>query len=198
MAMSIAACPAPMEALTAKYDTQTVNAIAERFVSYAKINSQGTDTSDMSEFPLNPGQRDMARCVEADLHDILRGTRATVTRSESEYVYVKIPANVKGVPSVMFMAHLDITPEAPGGEIKPVVHANYDGGDLLLPSGLVLSPSAPQGKHLDKCVGKTIITSDGSTLLGADDKTGCTILVTLAERIARNEKMRHGDIFLVF
>lgn len=198
MAMSIAACPAPMKALTAKYDTQTVNAIAERFVSYAKINSQGTDTSDMSEFPLNPGQRDMARCVEADLHDILRGTRATVTRSESEYVYVKIPANVKGVPSVMFMAHLDITPEAPGGEIKPVVHANYDGGDLLLPSGLVLSPSAPQGKHLDKCVGKTIITSDGSTLLGADDKTGCTILVTLAERIARNEKMRHGDIYLVF
>lgn len=198
MAMALIAWPTTITAQSAKYDAKTVNAVTERFVAYAKINSQGTDTSDMDAFPLNPGQREMARKVEADLQAILRGTSATVTRSESEYVYVKIPANAKGIPSVMFMAHLDVTPEAPGGNITPVVHRGYDGGDLHLPSGLVLSPTTPQGRHLAQCVGKTVITSDGSTVLGADDKTGCTVLVTLIERITRNRKMRHGDLYFVF
>ena len=198
MAMALIAWPTTITAQSAKYDAKTVNAVTERFVAYAKINSQGTDTSDMDAFPLNPGQREMARKVEADLQAILRGTSATVTRSESEYVYVKIPANAKGIPSVMFMAHLDVTPEAPGGNITPVIHRGYDGGDLHLPSGLVLSPTTPQGRHLAQCVGKTVITSDGSTVLGADDKTGCTVLVTLIERITRNRKMRHGDLYFVF
>lgn len=130
MAMALIACPTTITAQSAKYDAKTVNAVTERFVAYAKINSQGTDTSDMDAFPLNPGQREMARKVEADLQAILRGTSATVTRSESEYVYVKIPANAKGIPSVMFMAHLDITPEAPGGNITPVVHRGYGSGLL--------------------------------------------------------------------
>lgn len=134
MAMALIAWPTTITAQSAKYDAKTVNAVTECFVAYAKINSQGTDTSDMDAFPLNPGQREMARKVEADLQAILRGTSATVTRSESEYVYVKIPANAKGIPSVMFMAHLDVTPEAPGGNITPVVHRGYDGGDLHLPS----------------------------------------------------------------
>lgn len=189
---------AKVKARTRTYDSKAVEKMTERFVAYAKINSQGTDTSDMNVFPINAGQREMAQKVEADLQAAVRGTSATVRRSESEYVYVKIPANAKGIPSIMFMAHLDITPEAPGGNITPVVHRAYDGGDLVLPGSLVLSPSSPQGRHLAQCVGKTIITSDGTTLLGADDKTGCAILVTLVERVVRDKNMRHGDLYFVF
>lgn len=189
---------AKVKTQTRTYDSKAVEKMTERFVAYAKINSQGTDTSDMSVFPINAGQREMAQKVEADLQAAVRGTSATVRRSESEYVYVKIPANAKGIPSIMFMAHLDITPEAPGGNITPVVHRAYDGGDLVLPSSLVLSPSTPQGRHLAQCVGKTIVTSDGTTLLGADDKTGCAILVTLVERVVRDKNMRHGDLYFVF
>lgn len=121
-----------------------------------------------------------------------------VNRSEYQYVYATIPANCEGVPSMMFMAHMDITPECVGEDITPIVHRNYDGGDILLPAGITLSPQTPQGKHLANCVGKTIITSDGSTLLGADDKTGCTILVTLIETILNDKKLKHGDLHFVF
>lgn len=121
-----------------------------------------------------------------------------VSRSDYQYVYATIPANCEGVPSIMFMAHMDCTPECAGGEITPIVHRNYDGGDIQLPAGITLSPETPQGKHLANCVGKTIITSDGYTLLGADDKTGCTILVTLIETILNDKKLKHGDLHFVF
>ena len=98
----------------------------------------------------------------------------------------------------MFMAHLDVTPEAPAQDIKPIIHYDYDGGDIKLPAGIVLSPNSPQGMHLKNCIGKTIITSDGSTLLGADDKAGVTVLVGLIEMIISNKNIEHGDLYFVF
>lgn len=181
-------------------DAKCLEKIISRFVAYARINSQSTDTADMDAFPLNEGQRRIAAHIEKELLTIGKGHDMTVKRSESEYLYVKIPSNIKSgrVPSVMFMAHLDVTPEAPGGDIRPIVHRNYAGGDIRLPSGVVLSPESPQGKHLKDCHGKTIITSDGTTLLGADDKTGCTVLVTLIENILQNKDIKHGDLYFVF
>lgn len=180
-------------------DAKCLEKIISRFVAYARINSQSTDTDDMDAFPLNEGQRLIAAHMEKELLAIGKGHDMTVKRSESEYLYAKIPSNVKRrVPSVLFMAHLDVTPEAPGGDIRPIVHRNYAGGDIRLPSGVVLSPESPQGKHLKNCHGKTIITSDGTTLLGADDKTGCTVLVTLIETILQNKDIKHGDLYFVF
>ena len=148
----LAKAKAKVKTQTRTYDSKAVEKMTERFVAYAKINSQGTDTSDMSVFPINAGQREMAQKEEADLQAAVRGTSATVRRSESEYVYVKIPANAKGIPSIMFMAHLDITPEAPGGNITPVVHRAYDGGDLVLsvnPAGQTSCPVCWQDhRHL--------------------------------------------------
>lgn len=149
-----------------------------RFINYAKISSQSVDTADMNAFPMTEGQINMAEYLENELRGICKGSNAVITRSSDQYVYVKIPSNMKGksVPSLMFMAHLDVTPEAPGQNIKPIVHENYDGGEIKLPAGIVLSPETPQGAYLKNCKGRTIITSDGSTLLGADDKAGVTIL----------------------
>lgn len=171
-----------------------------RFVNYARINSQSTESEDVTAFPLSMGQRQMARLVEQDLLKMAKNNKSLqVVRSEREYVYAKLPATTKRkLPSIMLMAHLDITPEAPGGNIKPIVHRNYQGGDIVLPSGVVLSPESPQGKHLKECIGKTIITSDGNTLLGADDKTGCTVLVSLIRNLLYGKPFEHGDLYFVF
>ena len=171
-----------------------------RFVNYARINSQSTEGEDVTAFPLSMGQRQMARLVEQDLLKMAKNNKSLqVVRSEREYVYAKLPATTKRkLPSIMLMAHLDITPEAPVGNIKPIVHRNYQGGDIILPSGVVLSPNSPQGKHLKECIGKTIITSDGNTLLGADDKTGCTVLVSLICNLLYGKPLEHGDLYFVF
>lgn len=183
-----------------RYDSLLKESYVLRFVNYARINSQSTEGEDVTAFPLSMGQRQMARLVEQDLLKLAKNNKSLqVVRSESEYVYAKLPATTKRkLPSIMLMAHLDITPEAPGGNIKPIVHRNYRGGDIVLPSGVVLSPKSPQGKHLKECIGKTIITSDGNTLLGADDKTGCTVLVSLICNLLYGKPFEHGDLYFVF
>ncbi len=183
-----------------RLDSLLKESYVSRFVNYARINSQSTDGVDVTAFPLSMGQRQMARLVEQDLLKLAKNNKSLqVVRSESEYVYAKLPATTKRkLPSIMLMAHLDITPEAPGGNIKPIVHRNYQGGDIVLPSGVVLSPESPQGKHLKECIGKTIITSDGNTLLGADDKTGCTVLVSLICNLLYGKPFEHGDLYFVF
>ena len=191
--------PAPdPKAAKEKKRRKTIETIISRFTTYAAINSQSWDAYDPTEFPISDGQEEIAELIEQELRTIGSDKDLIVSRSDYQYVYATIPANCEGVPSIMFMAHMDCTPECAGGEITPIVHRNYDGGDIQLPAGITLSPETPQGKHLANCVGKTIITSDGYTLLGADDKTGCTILVTLIETILNDKKLKHGDLHFVF
>lgn len=196
------AAPAPdpkaAKAAKEKRRKKTIETIISRFTSYAAINSQSWEPEDPTKYPITFGQEDMAELIEQELINIGADKDLIVSRSKYEYVYATIPANCEDVASIMFMAHMDCTPECAGGEITPIVHRNYDGGDIQLPAGITLSPETPQGKHLANCVGKTIITSDGYTLLGADDKTGCTILVTLIETILNDKKLKHGDLHFVF
>lgn len=196
------AAPAPdpkaAKAAKEKRRKKTIETIISRFTSYAAINSQSWEPEDPTKYPITFGQEDMAELIEQELINIGADKDLIVSRSKYEYVYATIPANCEDVASIMFMAHMDCTPECDGGEITPIVHRNYNGGDIQLPAGITLSPETPQGKHLVNCVGKTIITSDGSTLLGADDKTGCTILVTLIETILNDKKLKHGDLYFVF
>ena len=198
--LKVAPAPDPKAAKAAKEKKRkkTIETIIRRFTTYATINSQSWDAYDPTEFPISDGQEEIAELIEQELRTIGSDKDLIVSRSDYQYVYATIPANCEGVPSIMFMAHMDCTPECAGGEITPIVHRNYDGGDIQLPAGITLSPETPQGKHLANCVGKTIITSDGYTLLGADDKTGCTILVTLIETILKDKKLKHGDLHFVF
>lgn len=198
--LKVAPVPAPLAAKAAKEKKRrkTIETIISRFTSYAAINSQSWEPEDPTKYPITFGQEDMAELIEEELRTIGADKDLIVSRSDYQYVYATIPANCEDVASIMFMAHMDCTPECEGGEITPIVHRNYNGGDIQLPAGITLSPETPQGKHLVNCVGKTIITSDGYTLLGADDKTGCTILVTLIETILNDKKLKHGDLHFVF
>ena len=174
----------------------TKEKIQERLLSYIQIESQSIDDPDMASFPMTEGQKEMAKHIYDEVLSF-KSDDVKVTMSDDYYVYIDIPSNIKeAVPSIMFMAHLDVTPEAPGIGIKPIIHENYDGGDIELPAGIVLSPNTPQGSHLKDLIGKTIVTSDGSTLLGADDKTGCAVLVTMIEEIINNPEFRHGRIMV--
>ena len=114
-------------------DSLMMELYAHRFMNYARVNSQSTDSEDMSSFPLNSGQRKMAELIEQELLVMAKSNKdLQVVRSESEYVYAKLPATTKKkLPSIMLMAHLDVTPEAPGGNIKPIIHRNYQGAILL-------------------------------------------------------------------
>ena len=176
-----------------------VECMLDRFLSYVKIGSQSVDTSE-NIFFLTEGQRQMANLIYNEIKTI-KGVE--VKMSPDYYVYAKVPSNMKKqVPSVAFMAHLDNTPEAPGPntgrQVYPQVHHNYDGGDIVLNNNIVLSPNSPQGAHLKDLIGRTIVTSDGTTLLGADCKAGCAILVTLIEKMAADEKFKHGDVYFFF
>ena len=171
-----------------------------RYLSYVKIESQSQypmPEDGPDAFPIQEGQKQMATFIFNEIKAFGKGVE--VKMSPDYYIYAKVPSNMKKkVPSVMFMAHLDVTPEANGTDINPQVHRNYNGGDITLGHGLVLSPNSKQGTHLKDLVGKTIVTSDGSTLTGADCKTGCAILVTLMEQLINDNKFKHGDVYFCF
>lgn len=173
--------------------------VLNRFLSYVKIESQSVDDPNPETFPITEGQKEIANYIFNELKAIDKSNKADIKMSPDYYIYVKVPSNInKDVPSVMFMAHMDVTPEANGIGINPQVHYNYDGGDIALGNGLTLSPSMPEGDHLKDVVGKTIITTDGNTLLGGDCKTGCAILVTLIEQMVNDTSFEHGDVYFAF
>ena len=146
---------------------------------------------------MTEGQKEIARYIYEEVKGF-GDENVKVTLSDDYYLYIDIPSNIKkDVPSILFMAHMDVSPEAPGKGINPIVHKRYDGGDIVLPAGITLSPNSPQGRHLKDLKGTTIITSDGSTLLGADDKTGCAVLITMVEDIVRHPDFKHGRVMVL-
>lgn len=176
--------------------------VLNRFLSYVKIESQSVDVPDFNAFPMTEGQKKIAMFLADEIRSF-GGKNVEVTVSKDYYVYVKIPSNLsasknKTTPNLFFTAHLDVTPEAPGKGITPIVHSNYQGGDLILSPNIILSPSSPAGSRLNELKGKTIVTTDGTTLLGADDKAGCTILVTLIEELIKNPRIKHPDLYFMF
>lgn len=173
----------------------------DRFLSYARIGSQSVeDLVNEDSFPVTDGQKQIASVI---YNEIISIKGVEVKMSPDYYIYAKISSNMKRqVPSVAFMVHMDCTPEAPGDKegltVNPQIHRNYQGGDIEVGHGVVLKADSPQGTHLKDFIGKTIVTSDGSTLLGADCKAGCAILVTMMEEMSNNKKFKHGDVYFFF
>lgn len=168
--------------------------VVDRFVKYVKVHTASKEGSET--YPSTACQLDLGRELVQELKAL--GLK-DAGMDEHGYVTATLPANFPGgekVPVLGFIAHMDTYPEVSGENVKPIFHENYAGGDLALPAGVVIK--AADNPYLATCVGETIITSDGSTLLGADDKAGIAEIMDAIARMVENPSFRHGTVKIAF
>jgi len=168
--------------------------IIDRFISYVTIDTESDPNSNTT--PSTAKQWDLANKLVEELKTI---GLEDVTIDEHAYIMATLPSNVDhAVPTIGFISHFDTTPDFTGANVKPQVVPNYDGGDIVLNAAqnIVLSPS--YFKDLLMYKGQTLITTDGTTLLGADDKAGVTEIVTAMEYLVKNPDIKHGKIRIGF
>ncbi len=167
--------------------------IMERFLRYVAINTESCEG--VETVPSSQRQFDLANVLADDMREIgLSNVRVT----DNCFVYAELPATpgCEDLPCMGLIAHMDTTPQFSGADIKPQIIDNYDGGDVVLSgTGTILSPSQFPG--MKKLVGKTLITTDGTTLLGADDKAGIVEILCACEAVMKEGKP-HGKIAIAF
>ncbi len=167
--------------------------ILERFLRYVSVDTQSNEES--ASQPSTEKQWDLLKMLCKELNDM--GVEASL--DEYGYVMGTIPSNIeKEVPAVGFIAHVDTAPDASGKDVKPQIIKNYDGSDIALKGvqGLYLKPSEfPELLHF---IGQTLITTDGTTLLGADDKAGVAEIMNAAQWIMEHPEFKHGTIKIGF
>lgn len=164
--------------------------VKERFISYVQIDTQSDPET--GTHPSTAKQFDLARKLEAEL----KALGASSVRCDKHcYVYAEIPANVEGLPSLGFIAHLDTEPVCSGKNVKPT-SVLYRGGDIALANGKVISEN--EFPVLKNYIGQELIVTDGTTLLGADDKAGVAEIMEAVEQILANPSLRHGKIGIAF
>jgi tripeptide aminopeptidase len=170
--------------------------ILEKFLRYVVIDTQSKE--DSVTYPSTPNQWNLIRLLETELKNI--GV-PKVTVDEYGYVMAEIPSNLppsKKIPAIGFIAHIDTSPEVSGSDVKPQVIPNYQGGDITLPGDTSVKITMEHNPALTNNIGKTIITSDGTTLLGADNKAGVAVIMALAELLIQHPEILHGDIKIAF
>lgn len=168
--------------------------LVDRFVAYAKVHTQSSE--DSQTYPSTARQFDLARILVDELKAIGLADAAV---DEHCYVTATLPASrgCEKVPVIAFIAHMDTYPEVSGENVIPTFHERYRGGDLALPqNGIVIKAS--ENPYLATCVGETIISADGTTLLGADDKAGIAEIMEALTRIHENPDWRHGPVKVAF
>ena len=151
---------------------------------------------DCENIPSSQGQKVLAERLKDELKR-LGAEDATV--DDNAYVYATIKGNMKNAPTIFLSAHLDTTPDAEFNTVAPVIHTyDYNGGDIVINRELGIILTEEGNEFLHDAIGGKVITSDGETLLGGDDKAGMAIIMTLAETFATNPSIPHGDIRIVF
>ncbi|MCO5177851.1 MAG: tripeptide aminopeptidase PepT, partial [Thermomicrobiales bacterium] len=169
-------------------------ALEDRLVRYCAIDTQADENS--PTIPSTAKQLDLSRLLVDELNAL--GAQ-DVELTAYGVVLATIPATASGdIPTIAFLAHVDTSPAFNATDVKPIVHRNYDGGDIVLPDdpGMVISPS--QFAYLGTKVGEDIVTASGTTLLGADDKAGVAIVMELARRLLEDTSIQHGPIRICF
>lgn len=168
--------------------------LIKRFVKYAKVHT--TSNEDSETVPSTEIQKNLGKILVEDLKEI---GLSDAYMDDKGYVYATLKANTdKNLKKIGFIAHMDTSPAASGENVNPQIHRNYDGGDIVVnkEKNIVLSPN--EFSILSEKVGKTIITSDGTTLLGADDKAGITEIIEALKYIIENPQIEHSDIKVCF
>ncbi|MBI4880835.1 MAG: peptidase T [Planctomycetes bacterium] len=163
--------------------------LVERFLAYVRVGTQSDETS--TTCPTTAGQLEMGWRLVSDLRALGLEDAA---QDENGYVLATLPGGAPGV--LGFCAHLDTAPAFSGKDVRPRAHENYDGAPIRLENGVVIDPA--ESPELSQCIGDTIITADGRTLLGADDKAGIAAIVGLLEVLRANPDVRHPTLRVCF
>lgn len=174
--------------------------LLDRFIRYAKIDTQSDEKSET--YPSTEKQKELLKLLVDELKDLGLGDAAI---DEHGYVMATLPSNIPAdhpshgkVPTIGLLAHVDTYHEVSGKDVKPQVHKDYDGGDIRLPGDPSIIIKVSDEKELAGCKGMTIITSDGTTLLGADDKAGVAEIMEALSHYSENPKRLHGAIRVGF
>jgi tripeptide aminopeptidase len=168
--------------------------LEERLIRYCRIDTQSDETSPTS--PSTEKQYDLLRPLADELREL---GAADVTITDYGAVLATIPATVEsGAPTVAFLAHVDTAPQFTGAGVEPIVHRNYDGGDIVLPDDPTQVLSPEQFPYLAKKIGEDVVTGSGTTLLGADDKAGVAIVMAMARHLLQNPDLPHGPLRIGF
>lgn len=166
--------------------------LLRRFLQYAAIDTQSAEGQ--KDVPSTKKQFGLALVLKSQMEEL--GLK-NVTLDDHCYLMGTLPANTgEKLPSIGFISHMDTSPDYSGRDVKPQIWENYDGGDIALPDGTVIRTS--EFPEIKQYKGKTIITSDGSTLLGADDKAGIAEIMTAVEYLILHPEIKHGDIRIGF
>lgn len=170
------------------------HSVEDRFLKYVTIDSQSDPNSGSQ--PSTEKQKNLSRLLVQELHQ-LGITDAHL--DEHGYVYATILANTKKkVPLLCFCSHVDTAPDCTGTGVKPIVHRNFDGKDLVLPDDPTQIISTRNHPYLKSKIGEDIVTASGTTLLGADDKAGVAIIMDFAQYLMSHPKLKHGTIRILF
>ena len=164
------------------------------FLQYVQIDTTANEATE--SYPSSPGQRDLGALLVRQLQEL---GLADAHQDEHGLVWATIPATVAGdVPVVAFNAHLDTSPETSGANVKPQVIRSYGGGDLVLPGDPQQVIRVAENPALQRLHGATLVTTDGTTLLGSDDKAGVAVIMETAAHLLEHPDLRHGPIRVLF
>ena len=171
-----------------------MTAVLERFLRYVKYDTQADENS--PTYPSSSKQLVLLRDLAGELRAL--GLR-DAEMDDHGYVTATIPpTSSKRVPTIGFIAHVDTSPEMPGGHVKPLVHERYDGRDIVLPDDPTAVLRVSECAPLADRIGDDIVTASGTTLLGADNKAGVAEIVTAAERLLAHPETAHGPVKIAF
>ena len=168
--------------------------VAERFVRYARIDTQSDPQS--RSCPSTEKQKDLGHLLVKELREM---GISDVMIDEFGYVYATLPSNTtKKVPVICFCSHMDTSPDCSGKNVKPIIHKNYNGDNIILPDDPTQIISVKDHPYLKEKIGDDVITASGNTLLGADDKSGVAIIMDMVNYFSNDPGLKHGAIKILF
>jgi len=167
--------------------------LLDRFCRYVRVHTEAIEGAPAN--PSSPGQLELGRMLLGELKAL---GLSDAKQSEHGIVMATIPATRPGKPTIAWIAHVDTSPETTGKNVKPVIHEKYDGNDVVLPGDPSKVIRVADSPDLLACVGKTLITTDGTTLLGADNKAGVAVVMETAAYLVKHPEIPRGPIRIVF
>lgn len=168
--------------------------VTEKFIQYVQIDTQSDANS--TSFPSTDKQKDLARLLVTQLTEM--GIEDAYM-DEHGYVFATVPSNTdKNVPVICFCSHMDTSPDCSGKDVKPIIHRNYQGEDIILPDDDTQILTAEDHPDLQHQIGNDIITASGTTLLGADNKAGVAEIMDAVRLLLAHPEIKHGDIRILF